>query len=398
MSKSYDVIIVGARCGGSPTALLLARKGYRTLLLDRAAFPSDALSTHVVHPLAVDALSRWGALDRVRSSGCPPIDTYAFDFGPFVLEGAPGAEHAPVAYCPRRTVLDKILVDAAAAAGAEVRENVSVDQVLVENGRVVGVRGTTGDGTPMTERAPVVVGADGRNSIVAETVRAEKYNERPPLLGIYYAYWSGLPMRGRFETYIRERRGYAVAETNDGLTMIVCGWPLSEHAANRADVEATYLNALELAPDFADRLRAARRQTNLSGAVTPNFFRKPYGPGWALVGDAGYLKDPITAQGIQDAFRDAERCAEALDQHLGAGRDYDDAMAEYQRDRDADAMPMYDFTCQLAAMESPSPELQRLLVGIHGKQKAMDAFAQTNAGTMSPADFFAPEHMRAMMA
>ena len=115
-------IVVGARCAGSPTAMLLARKGYRVLVVDRATFPSDTVSTHIVHPLAIKALSRWGLLDRLTATNCPPIDTYAFDFGPFTIAGAPGTEDAPVAYCPRRTVLDKLLVDAAAEAGAEVRE------------------------------------------------------------------------------------------------------------------------------------------------------------------------------------------------------------------------------------------------------------------------------------
>ena len=122
MTQGYDAIVVGARCAGSPTAMLLARKGYRVLLVDRATFPSDTVSTHIVQPLGVAALARWGLLDRLVATGCPPIDTYAFDFGPFTIAGAPGTATAPVAYCPRRTVLDKLLVDAAAEAGAEVRE------------------------------------------------------------------------------------------------------------------------------------------------------------------------------------------------------------------------------------------------------------------------------------
>ena len=129
MSKAYDAIIVGARCAGSPTAMLLARMGYRVLLVDRASFPSDTLSTHVLHPLGTAALARWGLLERLVATGCPPIDTYAFDFGPFAITGSPGTADAPVAYCPRRTILDKLLVDAAAEAGAEVREDFSVDEI-----------------------------------------------------------------------------------------------------------------------------------------------------------------------------------------------------------------------------------------------------------------------------
>jgi 2-polyprenyl-6-methoxyphenol hydroxylase-like FAD-dependent oxidoreductase len=229
-------------------------------------------------------------------------------------------------------------------------------------------------------------------------MRAERYNERPPLLAIYYAYWSGLPMHGRFETYIRSHRGFAAAPTHDGLTMIVGGFPLAEFQAGvKGDIEGNFKALLDLVPAFAERASRAKRETRFAGAVTPNFFCKPFGPGWALVGDAGYLKDPITAQGILDAFRDAERCASAIDQALNGRRGFDAAMADYQRDRDTAALPMYDFTCMLAALEPPPPELQRLLGAIHGHQAAMDAFARLNAGTMSPAEFFAPEHVESIL-
>ena len=161
----------------------------------------------------------------------------------------------------------------------------------------------------MTERAKLVVGADGRHSLVAEAVRPEQYNERPPLLAGYYTYWSGLPMDGRFETYIRAHRGFAAAPTHDGLTLTVGGWPYAEFETNKKDVEGNFLKMFDLAPEFAERVRGAKREAPFAGAPVANFFRKPYGPGWALVGDAGYNKDPITAQGITDAFRDAELCA-----------------------------------------------------------------------------------------
>src|SRR5688500_15258047 len=128
--KQYDAIIVGARCAGSPTAMLLAQKGYKVLVLDKATFPSDTISTHLIHPPGVAALKRWGLLDRLLATKCPPIDTYAFDFGPFTISGTPASDEASVAYGPRRTVLDKLLVDAASGAGAEVREGFTVDDVV----------------------------------------------------------------------------------------------------------------------------------------------------------------------------------------------------------------------------------------------------------------------------
>ena len=224
----------------------------------------------------------------------------------------------------------------------------------------------------------------------------QQYDEKPPLLVAYYTYWSGLPMDGRFETYIREKRGFAAVPTHDDLTLVIAGWPYAEFAENKKDIEGNYLKTIELAPDFADRLRGAKQEARFAGAAVPNYFRKPYGPGWALVGDAGYNKDFITAQGIMDAFRDAERCATALDKSFSGTRPFEDAMDEYQRTRDARVKAMYEFTCQLATLEPPPPEMQQLFGAIAGNRKAMDDFARMNAGTISPADFFAPENVDAM--
>ena len=396
--NSYDAIVVGARCAGSPTAMLLARKGYKVLVVDRARFPSDTVSTHIVHPPGVSALRRWGLLDRLVATGCPPIDTYAFDFGPFTISGAPGTEDAPVAYGPRRTVLDKLLVDAASEAGAEVREGFTVEQVVVEDGRVTGVRGRGKGGGTVTEHARVVVGADGRHSLVARAVKPEQYNEKPQLLCGYYTYWSGLPMDGRFETWIRPDRGFAAWPTNDDLTVVIGGWPFAELEANRGDIEGNYLKMLELAPAFAERVRAATREARFVGTAVPNYFRKPYGPGWALVGDAGYNKDFITGHGIHDAFRDAELCATALDESFSGARPFEVAMGEYQSTRDEQVLPMYELTTEIATLEPPPPEMQQVLGAVHGNQDAMDGFARVMAGVTSPADFFSEENAGRILA
>ena len=158
------------------------------------------------------------------------------------------------------------------------------------------------------------------------------------------------------------------------------------------------MKVLALVPEFMERVRAAKREAPISGAFVPNYFRKPFGPGWALVGDAGYNKDPITAQGITDAFRDAERCVAAIDESLSGARPFDAAMADYQRERDEHVLPMYEFTCQLATLEPPPPQTQQLFAAIAGNQKAMDGFVQMNAGTISPAAFFAPENIGAIMS
>ncbi len=290
-------------------------------------------------------------------------------------------------------MLDALLVDAAAEAGAEVRQGFGVDELLVEDGRVTGIRAAD-----RTERAAVVVGADGRHSLVARAVGPEQYHEKPPLLAGYYAYWSGLPMAGRYETYVREDRAFAAWPTHDGQTLVVGGWPYAEFAANRADVAGNFLAMLELAPPFAERIRAARRESRFVGAFVHNYFRTPYGPGWALVGDAGYNRDFVTAMGMQDAFRDAELCASALHEALSGARPYEVAMKDYQSARDAAVLPMYEFTTEIATLEPPSPELATLLGAMPGDQQAMDGFCRMAAGVDSPADFFAEPNVGAILA
>jgi len=367
--------------------MLLARQGQRVLLVDQTSFPSDTLSTHMIHAPGIAALRRWGLLDQVIASGAPPVGTYSFDFGPFTIAGTPRpADGSSIGYGPRRFILDKILVDAAADSGAEVREQFTVDEVVIEDGVVIGIRGHAKDGKPVLDTARVVIGADGRNSHVAKAVRAERYNEKPKLQWSYYTYWSGLPVNG-FEIFVRP----------DRLTMLVVGWPFAESVAYKADIEANYLKTLELAPSFADRVRGANREERFSGGSVPNFFRKPFGPGWALVGDAGYNKDPITAQGMSDAFRDAERCATALDEAFSGVRTYEDAMSGYQKTRDTQALPIYEFTTQLATLEAPPMEMQQLLGAVHGNLDAMDAFVSLTAGTVSPVEFFDTENIARIM-
>jgi 2-polyprenyl-6-methoxyphenol hydroxylase-like FAD-dependent oxidoreductase len=398
---TYDAIVVGARCAGSPTAMLLARKGYRVLLVDKATFPSDTMSTHLVHPPGVAALERWGLLDRLVASGCPPVESYSFDFGPLTIAGSPkpidGIAHG---YCPRRTVLDQLLVDAAVEAGVELREGFAVDEVLAAHGSVTGIAGHAKGSPGVTERAQVVIGADGRHSLVARTVHAEQYNERRSHLAMYYAYWSDLPAEG-FDTTIRaeRRRGWAAARTHDDLTVLAFAWPVEEFLANRKDIEANFFAAIELAPEFAERVRGAQRESKFVGSADlPGYFRTPFGPGWALIGDAGYHKNPITAMGINDAFRDAELLAAALDDAFSGRRAYKKAMGEYQRVRDREALPVYEFTDDFAQLQPPSSELQQLLAAVAGNQEAMDGFVSVQANTLPAPEFFDPANIGRIMA
>lgn len=390
----YDAIVVGARCAGSPTAMLLARRGYRVLLLDRDAFPSDHMSTHWIHPPGIARLERWGLRERLVATGCPPITSIAMDLVDFVLRGTPPPAGDVVAgYCPRRTVLDKLLVEAAVEAGAELRERFLVQSLIWDGDRVSGITGRTATGTTVTERARIVIGADGIHSLVARQAGAPTYNTRPTYSCAYYSYWSGLPQDG-VGFYPREHRGFGTLPTHDGLTAIIVGWPRDEFHAFRADIEGNFLKTLELAPALAERVREGRREERFTGtAELHNFFRTPFGPGWALVGDAGYHKDSITAQGISDAFRDADLVADAVDAGLSGARPLDEAMAAYERARNEASLPMYEFTCQLAMLEPPPPEMQRLFAALRGNQAETDRFMGLIAGTTSIPEFFAPENL-----
>jgi 2-polyprenyl-6-methoxyphenol hydroxylase-like FAD-dependent oxidoreductase len=359
------------------------------------------MSTHFIHPPGLAALERWGLLDRLAETGMPPVDTYSFDFGPVTISGSPQPiDGIGYGYCPRRTVLDKLLVDAAVEAGAELRENFTVDEILASDGAVTGIRGHGQGGGEVTDKGRIVIGADGKHSLLVKAVKPEQYNERPSHLAMYYAYWSDLPADS-FETKIRaeNRRGWACLPTHDDLTVVPFGWPVDEFQSNRKDIEGNFMQAMELAPEFAERVRGAKRESKFIGsAELPGYVRKPFGAGWALVGDAAYHKNPITAMGINDAFRDAELLTGAIDDAFSGRRAYEEGMADYQRVRDNAAMPVYDFTDDFAMLQPPPPEMQQLIGAMHGNQQAMDEFVSVQAATLPAPEFFAPENLGRIFA
>lgn len=352
----YDVIIVGARCAGSPLAMLLARNGHRALAVDRATFPSDIMSTHYIQPYGVTLLQEWGLYERVMATNCPPIPKISLQ-----LNGAavpvPSDPTQPEAICPRRILLDAILVDAAREAGVEVREGFSTREVLVEDGVVRGVRGRDAAGATVEERASMTVGADGLHSVVARAVGAREYDTHPAFTCGYYSYFSGVPLPDGAEFYITSGCGVLSFPTNDGLTCIGAGTQHERFHAYRADIEKTFYEIIETAsPAFAARVRAGKREERWVGtADTPNFFRQPSGPGWALCGDAGYHKDFSTGLGIADAFRDAQFLSEALDAGLSGREPLESALRAYQARRDEAARPLYEMTVQLAQGVAPFP-------------------------------------------
>ena len=391
----YDAIVVGARCAGSPTAMLLARKGYRVLLLDRSTFPSDLpMSTHLIWQPGTALLKLWGLLDTVAASGCPPLTTARFDVGPFALLGRfPAVDGVSEAYSPRRVVLDRILVDAAVEAGAELREGSAVEELIWDGDRVSGVRGRDQSGASFSENAGMVIGADGTHSVVARLAGATEQHTLPPQQGTYFTYWSGVPVEG-VQVFPRTYRAAYCWQTNDDLTLVGVNWGIADFSQVRGDIDAQYALVLEQsAPELAERVRAGKREARWIGGSVPSFFRQAHGPGWALVGDASHQQDPCTAQGISDAFRDAQLLADALDAGLSERQPLATALEEYGRQRDAAAMAMHAFTCQLAPFAPPSAEQQQLFGALRTNPAQIDRFLGTFAGSVPIPDFFAPDNM-----
>jgi 2-polyprenyl-6-methoxyphenol hydroxylase-like FAD-dependent oxidoreductase len=393
----YDTIIVGARCAGSPLAMLLARKGYRVLLVDKATFPSDTLSSHTLAAFGVIHLQRWGLLDRLAATNTPPIHSQTFDTGSIVLRGSATGHVAPD-YAPHRYVLDSLLLDAAVEAGAEVRMGFQVQELVWEGNRVVGIRGRTSDGALVTELASLVIGADGKHSFVARNVQASLYDTHPARTCQYYSYWSGVPMED-INVYVRDHCDILAWPTNQGLTLVGVNLPHERFHTFRTDIEGTFLRTLEQVPQLAERVRAGRREERFRGtADLPFFFRQSHGAGWALVGDAGSAQDPIGGHGMSNAFRDAEFLMEAIDAGLGGNRPLAMTLADYEQRRNEARRPMYEFIYALAALEPFPPQMQRLFAALQGNQPAIDRLFGALGGTVSLSEFFAPDNSERIMA
>jgi flavin-dependent dehydrogenase len=354
----HDVIIVGARCAGSSLAMLLARQGVRVLLVDRASFPSEIPHGHFIHRHGPRRLHEWGLLDPIAAR-TPSITDVVFDAGDFPLVARNLVEDGIAwGYGPRRATLDSILMDAAAACGAEVRPAFNVFEYIIENGTVVGIHGRTQHGNTVHERAPLVIGADGRNSGLARAVNAPVYNQVPSLLCYYFSYWSDVATEP-FEMYVRnaERRLIFSFRTECNLFAIFVGAPMEEFESFRRDVEPMFMQSLDLVPAFAARIRSGRRQERFYGCSDlPNFYRKPFGSGWALIGDAGLHKDPFLALGICDALRDVEFMAAAVREGLGGSRSLADALADFERRRNDASAKEYQENLAGARFMPPPPE------------------------------------------
>ncbi len=392
---SFDVIIVGSRVAGAATAMLLARAELRVLVVDRAHFPSDTLSTHQIQLPGVARLARFGLLEPLLDAGTPPTPHVRFQAGAAVVEGEfPTYHEINMMISPRRTVLDSLLVDAARDAGAEVRERCRVEALITERDRVAGVRlrdkrrsGST------SESAALVVGADGKHSTVARLVGATGRRRVAARTFAFYAYWDGLPAKAG-EVYSEAGFAASAWPTNDGLTLTYVAGRISDFNAVRRDPTAHLIATLDRAGSLGERARAAVQVGPTRGTGDlPNVVRAAHGSGWALAGDAGLVMDPITGLGIGHALRDAELLSTAIVSGLGGTSDLGSALARYGKLRNRETSPAFDWTVNLAHLRGVSEVEERLFAAIGADQAEASSFLGFLTGVVPMRSFFSPTHL-----
>jgi flavin-dependent dehydrogenase len=370
--------------------MLFAQQGYRVLLLEKARFPQDTLSSHYLHMQGVALLNRWGLLDKIRDSGAQPITHQRYEGLGVRIEGfSLPIDGLRTTYAPRRFVLDPILADGAVAAGVEFREGCAVNDLVWEDDRVVGVRYTTPGGVEATDRARLVVGADGMRSLVARKAGAQNVIEHPRMTCTYYSYWAGVP--SDFELYERPGRWIGVLPTNDDLTLLMAYFPQEDFAEVRKAVEPAYLDAFRTtAPELYERMQGGERVEQLYGTGhQENYFRKAYGPGWALVGDAVTHKDSITARGITEAFVQAQSLTDNIGERLHDEDALNSALRRYENELSNEALNHYQGALNVAELKPEGrTEMLRKLVG---HQEHIDRYFSTLSGACSIDDFYNDE-------
>jgi flavin-dependent dehydrogenase len=363
----YDAVVVGARCAGAATAMLLAREGLRVLVVDRSRYGADTLSTHALMRGAVLQLHRWGRLEAVEAEGTPVVRATSFHYADEVIRIAikprDGIEGL---YAPRRTVLDRVLVDGAREAGAEVAYGARlVNLARSSDGRVDGVVIEDAEGHLRCVGAGIVIGADGLRSTVADLVKARPYRTARHASSVVFGYFSGLPRDG-YHWHYRPGVAVGIIPTNDDLTCVFASVPSRRFLKEiRFDPAGGFARVLEeCSPELARSVADGTRSGNLRGFPgRPGFFRQSWGRGWALVGDAAYFKDPITAHGITDALRDAELLARAV------GEGTERALADYQATRDALAIGLFEVTDEIASFEWDLPAAREMHLRLSDEMK-----------------------------
>lgn len=398
MAERFDVVVVGARCAGSPLAASLARRGLRVAVVERARFPRDTLSTHMFQAQALAFLDRLGVIGAVRATGATFVGRVDFHLDDLHFTAAlpqrPGDVGGLVSV--RRLVLDPILAAAAAEAGAEVQMGATVTGLLEDGGRVTGVRVAQG-GSERVLQAPLVVGADGRNSTVATRVGARKYNLAPNERFAYWSFFEGADPGGdpAFVLHRWENRFVVAAPADGGLYQVVVMPELSELPRYREDLEGSFLEHAQSCPPVAQALSGARRVGKMFGMLRwHGFFREASGAGWVLVGDAGHFKDPAAGQGIGDAFRQGEALAPAIVRGLDGTEALDRALSDWGRWRDWDAIGHYWLATDIGkAGEAPAAlaEVGKRLLAQRELEPLIDLFSHRGR----VAEVFTPARMLA---
>ena len=401
MGTDRDVVVVGARCAGAATAMLLAGRGHRVLMVDRARFPSEVPQGHFIHRHGPRRLARWGLLDAIVASGSPPITTLTTHFGDFPLVARElVTDGLPWGCGPRRRVLDQLLVNAAVGAGAELCEGFVVEDVVRDGDAVAGVRGRIlGASSTVEVHARLTIGADGKRSRIARAVGATSLAALAPLTCCYFSYWSGLPEAGMEYHILKERRAVFAFPTSDRLVAVFIMFPIEEFAQVRADIEGSFRAVFRRMGPLGQLLLEARREERYFGtADLPNFVRKPFGPGWALVGDAGCHKDPYQALGVCDALRDAELLAEAAHAALSGASPPACALAAYEERRNRATLPDYEENIQQARLLPLPPDLLQLRAALRDRPTDTTRFIKAWARMIPREEFFNPANLERILA
>lgn len=374
LQDTYDAIVVGARIAGAATAALLAQQGARVLLLERARFPAPTVSCPIFFGNSLAVLDRIGALGDVEAIGAPRITYYGTRLPEFdLVTRLPVSHGRDYAYSIRREVLDTaILRRVQTHPDITLREGFDVREVVWSMGRVVGVRGRQQGGAEQTFYADAVIGADGKRSMVARQVDAPVYDRIVGATAIFYAYYRNFAPLSEPSAVVygdpQSMKGVLVFDADAGLTVMSVGVPAEKFDEARKDPEGTIERVWRSMPELAERGRNAERATPVMGqAPVDSFYRKSYGPGWALVGDAGHYVDPITGQGINHALRSAELFSDAWTK-TRRRTGWMQAMAEYQRQRDAATRPMWDlvaFGAQMQQVQHLEGPLQDLGIALN---------------------------------
>lgn len=364
----YDVVIAGARCAGASTAMLLARRGLGVLAVDPGRYGSDTLSTHALMRGAVLQLHRWGLLDAVRASGAAPIRRTTFHYDHETIEvPIKPRDGVDALYAPRRTVLDPLLVDAAGEAGAEVVHGQSVVDLLRDDtGRVRGARVSGPDQRVTDVTADLVIGADGIRSRVARILNAGFDYVAPHSACSVYGYWKDIPLDG-YHWFYKPGVSIGTIPTNDNLTCVFALIPQGRFMERRQEgIDTLFAEALaSVSPELSNITVAAPPSEKLRAFPGhPGFLRRAVGPGWVLVGDAGYFRDPITAHGITDALREAEIVSRAIADRGESG------LEGYQVARDRTVRGLLAVTDRIASFEWSLEEVKEAHLELNRQMKA----------------------------